>query len=180
MNKLLSDTRIVAAFAALVIICATVLMALGKVAWPDAVKVLGGFLGGLVAAWQRGTALSEAEAAAVKAVEAEKAKTPIPPVLPLLGICLALLFFPGATCAQAKPVIRTVNDIAADWCAAHYSQATGLSVDDVLKKFCSGETALAPWIRIVLSGQKQGVDRMGTDKCEVTVTKDAPADAGKD
>jgi len=56
MTKLLSDTRLVAAFVALVIVCATVLVALGKVPWPDAVKVLSGFLGGLLAAWQRGTA----------------------------------------------------------------------------------------------------------------------------
>jgi hypothetical protein len=56
MNKLLSDTRLVAAFAALVLVCVTVLVALGKVAWPDAVKVVGGFLSGLLAAWQRGTA----------------------------------------------------------------------------------------------------------------------------
>lgn len=55
MNKFLTDTRAVLALVALVVVCTTVLVALNKVLWPDAVKVLGGFLGGLVAAWQRGT-----------------------------------------------------------------------------------------------------------------------------
>lgn len=56
MNKLLADTRLVAAFAALVLVCVTVLVALGKVTWPDAVKTVSGFLVGLLAAWQRGAA----------------------------------------------------------------------------------------------------------------------------
>lgn len=70
MNKILSDTRLVAAFIALVVVCATVLVALGKVPWPDAVKVLGGFLGGLLAAWQRGTAQPQV----VEVVKAEEPK----------------------------------------------------------------------------------------------------------
>ncbi len=184
MNKLLSDTRYVLAFAALVIVCATVLVALDKVLWPDAVKVLSGMLGGLVVAWKRGSELSAEEAAAVDAYKKEAKKTSIPPILPLLGICLAFLFLPGASCAGAKPIIRTVNDIAAEWCAAHYSQLNGISVEDAVKTFCTGEEALAPWLRIILAGQKNGVGKSGVGgepECEVTVTPPpAAVDAGKD
>lgn len=168
MNKLLSDTRIVAALVALVVVCLTVLAALGKVPGVDVIKMLGGFLSGVVIAWQRGS----------PAPAPEKKETPIPPVLPLLGICLAFLFLPGASCASAKPIIRTVNDIAADWCAAHYASLNGISVEDAVKTFCTGEKALKPWLDVVLAGQKSGV---GKTECEVTITKDAPAsDAGKD
>ena len=184
MSKLLADTRIVAAIAALVVVCLTVLAALGKVPGMDVVKILGAFLSGVVLAWKRGTELSEEEAAAVKIAEALKRaeggnKIAIPPVLPLLGICLAFLFLPGATCAQAKPIIRTVNDIAADWCVAHYSSMKGLSAEDALKAFCTGEKVLKPWLDLILMGQKQGVGKMGVsgDKCEVTVVKEAATDA---
>ena len=189
MNKLLSDTRYVLAFVALVVICATVLVALDKVLWADAIKVLSGLLGGLLMAWRRGSELSEEEAAAVKAFagakdKADTNKVAVPPVLPLLGICLAFLLLPGATCAQAKPIIRNANDIAADWCAAHYSQVKGLSVEDALRTFCTGEKLLKPWLDLILMGQKNGVAKLGSSpgetKCEITVTPPAVTDAGKD
>lgn len=56
MNKLLTDTRAVLALAALVVVCSTVLVALDKVSFADAAKALGGMAGGLLLAWQRGTA----------------------------------------------------------------------------------------------------------------------------
>ena len=59
MNKLLSDTRVVAGFAALVLLCATLLVALGKVTFTEGAKDFGLFLGGLLTAWQRGTARPE-------------------------------------------------------------------------------------------------------------------------
>lgn len=62
MNKLLSDTRLVAAVVVVVVVCVTVLVALNKVAWPDAVKTMSGFLGGLLVAWQRGAAPQVVEA----------------------------------------------------------------------------------------------------------------------
>jgi hypothetical protein len=56
MKKLLSDTRLVAGFAALVLLCLTLLVALGKVTFTEGAKDFGLFLGGLLTAWQRGTA----------------------------------------------------------------------------------------------------------------------------
>lgn len=56
MNKILSDTRVVVGFAALVLVLATVLVALGKVTFTEAAKDVGLFLGGLITAWQRGAA----------------------------------------------------------------------------------------------------------------------------
>lgn len=56
MNKILSDTRVVAGFSALVLVAVTLLIALGKVTFTEGAKDFGLFLGGLLTAWQRGTA----------------------------------------------------------------------------------------------------------------------------
>lgn len=184
MNKLLADTRLVAALVALTIICLTVLAVTHVIPGADAYKVLAGLITGVIITWSRGTApAATVDAKTVTTTVEEKKETPIPPVLPLLMICLAFLFLPGASCAGAKPIIRTVNDIAADWCVAHYSAMQGLSVEDALKTFCTGEKALKPWLDLILMGQKNGVGRMGVGvgECTVVVTKDAPVtDAGKD
>lgn len=180
MGKLLADTRIVAALIALVVVCLTVLAALGKIPGSDVAKVLGGFLSGAGVVWLRGTKPED---------KTEEKKTSIPPVLPLLTLCLAFSFLPGASCAAAKPIIRNVNDIAADWCVARYSQMKGLSAEDALRTFCTGEKVLKPWLDLILMGQKNGVAKVGIahePECEVAVTKDAadaavPAtDAGRD
>lgn len=178
MNKLLSDTRLVAALLALVIVCLTVLAVTHVISGEDVAKYLGGLVTGVILVWQRGT-----ETKVVEKPAEEKKEMQIPPVLPLLGICLALLLLPGASCAGAKPVIRTVNDIAADWCVAHYSAMQGLSVDDALRTFCTGEKALKPWLDLILMGQKNGVGKSGIahePECEVTVVKESAPDAGRD
>lgn|SRR3990167_8624554 len=161
MNKILSDTRYVVAFAALVIICATVLVALDKVLWPDAVKVLGGLLGGLAMAWQRGTVAGTSE-------------TPTPPILPLL--MWTVVYFSGfmvlGSCASAKPYLRTADDAASWACAAFYGKKQGLSLDDAAKTFCKSKAQLQPWLDQLLALERQG---LSADKCEVTV-KDAGVD----
>lgn len=137
--------------------------------------------------WQSGLKESVLGGAGVSlfAAKVKEPITPKPPVLPLLMLCLGLLLLPGATCAQAKPIIRTVNNIAADWCVAHYSTLQGLSVEDALKTFCTGEKALKPWLDLILMGQKNGVGKMGVGagECEVTDAPDAAVsatDAGGD
>jgi hypothetical protein len=160
MNKVLSDTRYVLAFAALLVVCATVLIALNKVLWPDAVKVLSGVLGGLLLAWKRGTEYTEEEARAMKAyapvIEAEKKAESVkpPPVLPVLG--LFLLCVP-LSCAGSKPYIRTADDAATWACAAFYGQKQGLSLDDAAGAFCKTKAQLQPWIDQLLALQRQGL-----------------------
>jgi hypothetical protein len=181
MNKVLSDTRYVLAFAALLVVCATVLVSLDKVLWPDAVKVLSGVLGGLIMAWKRGSELTEDEAKAVKAFEEAKKsegsnKTSVPPVLPVLGLFLVLL---ATGCAGSKPYIRTADDAATWACAAFYGQKQGLSLEDAAQTFCKTKAQLQPWIDQLLALERQGLPR---EKCEsatevtVTVAKDAGAD----
>ena len=177
MNKLLSDTRYVLAFAALLVVCATVLIALNKVLWPDAVKVLSGVLGGLLLAWKRGTEYTAEEAEAMKAFagakdKADTNKAAVPPVLPLLGICLAFLLLPGASCAEAKPYIRTADDAATWACAAFYGKKQGLSLDEAARTFCKTKAQLQPWIDHLLSLERQGISNECRTTTEVTVIKD--------
>jgi hypothetical protein len=72
MGKLMSDTRAVLALAALVVVCTTLLVALDKVCFADAAKTMGGMVGGLLLAWQRGVAKEPA----VEVVKVEEEKKP--------------------------------------------------------------------------------------------------------
>ena len=177
MNKLLSDTRYVLAFAALVLVCATVLVALDKVAWPDAVKVLSGLLGGLLMAWKRGSEYTEEEARAVKAyapvIEAEKkAESVKPPVLPVLGLFLLLC----VSCAGSKPYLRTADDAASWACSAFYGKKQGISLDEAAQTFCKTKAQLQPWLDQLLALERQGLSQEKCSTTEVTVVKDAGAD----
>ena len=156
MNKVLSDTRYVLGFAALIVVCATVLIALNKVLWPDAVKVLSGVLGGLLMAWKRGSEYTEEEAQAMKAYSDSKRPPPKPPVLPVLGLFL-LLFVTG--CAGGKPYVRTADDAATWACAAFNSQRQGLSLEDAAGAFCKTKAQLQPWIDQLLALQRQGLSQ---------------------
>ncbi len=66
-----------------------------------------------------------------------------------LGILLALC----ASCAEARPIIKSVNDVARDLCAVFYSQRQAVSFDDAARSFCATERQLAPWIDEVLSAE---------------------------
>lgn len=169
MTKLLSDTRYVLGFAALVVVCATVLVALDKVLWADAVKVLSGLVGGMLMVWKRGTEYTAEEAEAMKA-HAES-KSPKPPVLPVLG--LFLLLCAPLSCAGSKPYLRTADDAATWACAAFYGKKQGLSLDEAAQTFCKTKAQLQPWLDQLLALERQGV--AGAAKCEpeteVTVTK---------
>lgn len=177
MNKLLADTRLVAALIALALICLTVLAVTHVIPGADAYKVLAGLITGVLITWQRGSIAPTAVEKTTTTIE-EKKETPIPPVLPLLMLA-SLAFLPAATCAQAKTVANTANDIASQMCAAYYSGQKGITVDDALRTFCSTEQLLAPWLRLVLSAEKSGVGRDGAVACEPGPTQSV-ADAGAD
>lgn len=172
MNKILSDGRYVLGFAAFLVACATLLVALDKVAWPDAVKVLSGLLGGLLMAWKRGSEYTEEEAKAVAAYVTDKAREATkPPVLPVLGLFLLLLA--PLSCTGSKPYLRTADDAATWACAAFYGKKQGISLDEAAQTFCKTKAQLQPWLDQLLALERQGV--AGAAKCEpeteVTVTK---------
>lgn len=153
MNKLLSDTRYVLAFAALVVVCATVLVALDKVLWTDAVKVLSGLFGGLLMAWKRGSEYTEEEARVLAEHAAGKAKGATkPPTLPLLGLLLV------TGCVGSKPYLRTADDAATWACAAFYSKKQSLSLDEAAQSFCKTKAQLQPWLDQLLALERQGVN----------------------
>lgn len=171
MNKILSDGRYVLGFAAFLVACATLLVALDKVAWPDAVKVLSGLLGGLLMAWKRGSEYTEEEAKAVAAYVTDKAREATkPPVLPVLG--LFLLLCAPLSCAGSKPYLRTADDAATWACSAFYGKKQGISLDEAAQTFCKTKAQLQPWLDQLLALERQGV---ALEKCEpateVTVTK---------
>lgn len=171
MNKVLSDTRYVIGFAALVIICATVLVALDKVLWADAVKVLSGLLGGILMAWKRGSEYTAEEAEAMKAYsDSKRPPATKPPVLPVLGLFLLLLV--PLSCAESRPYLRTADDAATWACAAFYGKRQGMSLDEAARTFCKTKAQIQPWLDHLLALERQGVP---AEKCEpateVTVTK---------
>lgn len=171
MNKILSDGRYILGFAAFLVACATLLVALDKVAWPDAVKVLSGVFTGLAMAWKRGTEYTEEEAKAVAAYVTDKAREATkPPVLPVLGLFL-LLCVP-LSCAGSKPYLRTADDAATWACSAFYGKKQGISLDEAAQTFCKTKAQLQPWLDQLLALERQGV---ALEKCEpateVTVTE---------
>jgi hypothetical protein len=173
MNKLLSDTRLVAALVALAIICLTVLAALKVIPGADALKLLSGLVTGVIITWQRGTVAPTVVEKTTTTIEEKKEKpaSPIPPILPLL--MWTVVYFSGflviGSCASAKPYIRTADDAASWACAAFYGKKQGLSLDDAAKTFCKSKAQLQPWLDQLLALERQGVT---AEKCE-------SADAGK-
>lgn len=174
MNKILSNTWAVVALLAVVIASLTTLAVTHVIPATDVVKVLSGFLAGAAAAWQRGTLMQQqAQPAPVPVEEDKPEKVKVPPVLPILMICLA--FLPGATCAQGKAVARTANDIAAELCAARYSQLKGISFDEAMNTVCKDLKILQPFINLVLSTQRDGIAPQCLPADEPVMT---PVDAG--
>lgn len=74
-----------------------------------------------------------------------------------LKLCLAVLVaLLCAGCAEWKPIVRTVDDVARLFCARHYSQAVGVSVEDAWEAYCRTRDAWAPWIDPLIQAQAQG------------------------
>lgn len=87
---------------------------------------------------------------------AASSAAPKSPPLPLLVLTLALLLLPGcAFWSSAKPVVRTINDIARDLCTAHFGEKSKLSAEEVAREFCETRDDLAPWVDSLLAA-KQG------------------------
>lgn len=61
-----------------------------------------------------------------------------------------------AGCADWKPIVRTVDDIARLFCAQHQARLQGVSVEDAWEAYCRTRDAWAPWIDPLLRAQAQG------------------------
>jgi hypothetical protein len=76
-----------------------------------------------------------------------------------LAVAAGIALIPGllSGCAllnDAKPVLRTVDDVASNLCALHFSEQQGLSIEDAGRKFCDTKRKLQPWIDEVLAAQQ--------------------------
>lgn len=61
-------------------------------------------------------------------------------------------------CATAKPIIKTVHDIAHDACVAAFGETKpGLSLEDIAKAYCATDEQLRPFIDGFLSAKKQAL-----------------------
>ena len=60
-----------------------------------------------------------------------------------------------SSCAEFKPVAKTVNDVARDLCAIFYGKKQGISVEDAAKAFCATEKQIAPFLDEVLSAEQR-------------------------
>jgi hypothetical protein len=67
--------------------------------------------------------------------------------------CLAFVLL-AIGCSEAKPVARTVNDVARELCAIFFSERQGISVEDAARGICSTREVLDPFIREVLKAQR--------------------------
>jgi hypothetical protein len=56
-------------------------------------------------------------------------------------------------CSEAKPMARTVNDVARELCAIFFSERQAISVEDAARGICSTREVLDPFIREVLKAQ---------------------------
>lgn len=69
----------------------------------------------------------------------------------VVALCLPL---PG--CAEARPILRTVDDVAKNLCALFYAEKQSLSVEDAARSFCRTRDAWEPWIDEALRAQQAG------------------------
>lgn len=68
-------------------------------------------------------------------------------------------------CAEAKPYLRTADDVASSLCAIFFSEQQGLSVEEAAAKFCQTKDQLQPWIDEVLAAKRQaGIQALGKQK----------------
>lgn len=58
------------------------------------------------------------------------------------------------SCAGAKPIVRTIHDVAKSACAIFFADKQGLSIEDAARTFCATEAQLRPWIDEVLKAQQ--------------------------
>jgi hypothetical protein len=74
-----------------------------------------------------------------------------------LKLCIvALLALMAPACASMKPIVKTIDDAARFFCAQHYSQLQGVSLEDALESYCRARENWAPWIDPLLAAQAEG------------------------
>lgn len=75
----------------------------------------------------------------------------------LLVLMLGLPAFTGcAFWQEAKPVVRTVDDLARDACSLFFGEKMGLDVVDAARAYCATREEWAPFIDPMLAGMDQG------------------------
>ena len=80
------------------------------------------------------------------------------PMVKMAAVSVLFLFLSG--CAALKPAVNTAHDIAKLWCEAHYKASGKDGV--TAEQLCASERVLRPWIDMVLSGEKNGVEKAST------------------
>lgn len=86
----------------------------------------------------------------------------------LAGKTLVLLcLLPALTaCAEAKPYLRTADDVASALCAAFFSEKQGISLEQAAETFCRDKRQIQPWIDQVLAMKKNGISASAEAGCE--------------
>lgn len=77
----------------------------------------------------------------------------------LLASALLLGSFALGACsawADAKPVVRTADDLAQQACALFFGQKMGISPEDAFRAYCAARKDFAPFIDPVLAAEQQG------------------------
>lgn len=69
-------------------------------------------------------------------------------------------------CAEAKPYLRTANDIAGPLCSLFYSQKQGISVEQAAELFCKTQKQIEPWLDQVLALQSHGIVAGAAEGCK--------------
>lgn len=58
-------------------------------------------------------------------------------------------------CAAAKPIVRTVDNLAQEACALYFGEQIGLSFEDALRTYCQTREALDPFVEAILAAQQE-------------------------
>ncbi len=76
-----------------------------------------------------------------------------------LVLFVAVAGWSAPACSSAKPILRTVNDVARSMCAIFFAERQGISIQDAARAFCATENALRPWIDEALKAQAAAAAR---------------------
>lgn len=96
-------------------------------------------------------------------------------IIRLLMLVILVPLLSAATCAEAKPVVRSVLDVARAYCVLLVSEdKPGISAEEVQAKFCETEAQLRPYVNALLSA-KQGI-KAGAEASDAAPPTDGGAD----
>ena len=80
-----------------------------------------------------------------------------------IALCLLLLTAGCGFWSGAKPIVRTVDDIARDMCVKFFSERNSLSLEDAARAYCKKREDWARWIDPILAAQQEGANAMIQD-----------------